>query len=102
MTGIRVLITEDEAIVAKDLQHRLQDMGYEVLGISSRGEDAIVLADKYRPDLCLMDIHLAGEMDGIQAAQEIRTRFAIPVVYLTAYADEPTLHRAKFTEPFGY
>jgi len=85
-----------------DLQGRLNSMGYEVVGHSVSGEDAIVKAETLRPDMVLMDIMLDGQLDGIQAAEVIRARFAIPVIYLTAYADTATLERAKITEPFGY
>ena len=102
MDKVRMLIVEDERIVAMDLQGRLNSMGYEVVGHSVSGEDAIVKAETLRPDMVLMDIMLDGQLDGIQAAEVIRARFAIPVIYLTAYADTATLERAKITEPFGY
>jgi PAS domain S-box-containing protein len=102
MTNAKVLIVEDEAIVAKDLQYRLRKFGYTVPEIASSGEEAINKALKFSPDLVLMDIRLKGKMDGIEAAQEIYKRLNIPVIYLTAYADENTLERAKITEPFGY
>ncbi|NOZ77467.1 MAG: response regulator, partial [Euryarchaeota archaeon] len=98
----RILVVEDQKIVAEDIKEILTQLGYEVVGISSTGEDAIKKADRTRPHLVLMDIRLKGEMDGIEAAKEIRNRFRIPVVYLTAYSDEKTLQRAKVTEPFGY
>ncbi|MGB8645804.1 MAG: PAS domain S-box protein [Anaerolineae bacterium] len=102
MGDTAILIVEDEAIVARDLRQRLRDMGYNVVGIASRGEEAIEKAQTLHPDLTLMDIHLASEMDGIQAATVIRQTCHIPVIFLTAYADEGTLSRAKITEPFGY
>lgn len=98
----RILIVEDERIVAKDLQVRLQSLGYRVAGMASEGQEAIALAAQTRPHLVLMDIRLENGMDGIEAAERIRTELDIPVVFLTAYADEPTLARAKITEPFGY
>ena len=93
---------EDEAIVARDIQQQLEDLGYECVGIAARGDDAVALAGELRPDLVLMDIYLLGDMDGVAAAQEIRRRFALPVVFLTAFAEEDTLGRAARTEPHGY
>jgi PAS domain S-box-containing protein len=98
----RILVVEDEAIVALDVKERLTDMGYEVCGTVERGDQALELAASSRPDLVLMDIRLKGEMDGIAAAEEIRQRWRIPVIYLTAFSEDQTLQRAKFTEPFGY
>ncbi|MBN4003773.1 ATP-binding protein [Nostoc sp. LPT] len=102
MTKAKILVVEDEAIVAKDLQYRLNKFGYTVPAIASSGEEAINIAREISPDLVLMDIKLKGSMDGIQAAEEIYKRLDIPVIYLTAYADENTLERAKITEPFAY
>ncbi len=102
MTKAKILVVEDEAIVAKDLQYRLKKFGYTVPAIASSGEEAINIAIEISPDLVLMDIKLKGSMDGIEAAEEIYKRLDIPVIYLTAYADENTLERAKITEPFGY
>ena len=97
-----ILVVEDERVVALDIRSQLRNLGYDVPTIVSRGEDAVQTATELSPDLVLMDIHLRGEMDGIQAAQHIRTHLDIPVIYLTAYADDDTLQRAKVTEPFGY
>jgi response regulator RpfG family c-di-GMP phosphodiesterase len=102
MSDIRILVVEDESLVAKDIQNMLISLGYEVIDVVSTGEEAIRLAESTSPDLVLLDIVLKGEIDGIVAAEKIWERFAIPVVYLTAYADENTLQRAKVTEPFGY
>jgi CheY-like chemotaxis protein len=102
MTDAKILVVEDENIVALEIKKRLQKLGYIVPGVASTGEDAISKAEGIRPDLVLMDIMLKGEIDGIHAAGEIRKRFNIPVVYLTAYSDEETLQRAKLTEPYGY
>ncbi|OYE06209.1 hybrid sensor histidine kinase/response regulator [Nostoc sp. 'Peltigera membranacea cyanobiont' 232] len=102
MTTAKILVVEDEAIVAKDLQYRLIKFGYTVPVIASSGEEAINKAVEISPDLVLMDIKLKGSMDGIEAAQEIYKYLDIPVIYLTAYADDKTLERAKITEPFGY
>ena len=98
----QILIVEDERIVADDIKMRLQKLGYAVPGIVFSGEEAVKKAGDIRPDLVLMDIVLEGEMDGTKVASIIRSRFNIPVVYLTAYSDEKTLERAKITEPFGY
>lgn len=102
MTESRVWIVEDESIVAMDLKSRLQSRGYEVLGISGSGEDAVEKIRQHKPDIVLMDIVLKGDMDGIAASGIIRKELGIPVVYLTAYADAQTLERAKQTEPYGY
>jgi len=98
----KLLVVEDEGIVAKDIQIRLRNLGYEVAAVASSGEGAIQKAADTHPDLVLMDITLKGEMDGIEAAEEIISRYDIPVVYLTAHTDEKTLQRAKITEPLGY
>ena len=102
MSGTRILVVEDETIVRMDIKHRLGRMGYEVVGDTERGEDAVALAGELVPGLVLMDVMLAGNMDGIQAASEIYETWDSPVIYLTAYADEETLQRAKATHPFGY
>jgi len=102
MKNISVLIVEDENIVAKDIAARVARQGYTVAAVVGTGEEAVQLVETIRPDLILMDIMLKGAMDGIEATQKIRERFDMPVVYLTAYADEKTLQRAKVTEAFGY
>jgi len=102
MAKAQILIVEDDNIVVMELRDRLQSLGYAVSGVASYGEEAIEKTAEMRPDLVLMDIRLKGAVDGIEAAEEIRARFDIPVVYLTAYADEDTLQRAKVTEPYGY
>jgi two-component system cell cycle sensor histidine kinase/response regulator CckA len=98
----RVLVVEDEAIVAMDISARLRVLGYEVVGPASTGAAAVELAEHARPDLVLMDIMLRGGMDGVEAALRIREGCGAPVVYLTAYADDSTLRRAKEAEPLGY
>ena len=98
----RILIVDDEVLIARDIKNQLEALGYEAIGHATRGEEAIVLAAKLRPDLVLMDIQLGGAMDGIAAAQAIRTQLALPVVFLTAFAADDILERAKLTEPFGY
>ena len=102
MTGKSVLVVEDNNITALDIQRRLEKLSYSVPAKARAGEEAIRRVAEVQPDLVLMDIRLCGEMDGVEAANEIRERFDIPVVYLTAYADEKTLERAKITEPSGY
>ncbi|MBE9167283.1 EAL domain-containing protein [Pleurocapsales cyanobacterium LEGE 06147] len=97
-----ILVVEDESIIAQDLQTILEDLGYFVPAIADSGELAIQKTAEINPDLILMDIRLLGEMDGIAAAKQISDRFDIPVVYITAHADEVTLRRAKITEPLGY
>ncbi len=102
MPKIKILVVEDESLVAKDIQNMLRGLGYEVLDVLSTGEEAIAAFGRFDPDLVLMDIVLKGEIDGIAAAEKIWETYGIPVIYLTAYADETTLARAKVTEPFGY
>ena len=102
MNPHRILIVEDEAIVALDIQQRLESFGYVVVGKAATGERAIALTEQQAPDLVLMDIRLQGAMDGITAANAIRQRFYRPVVFLTAHSEAITLERAKLAEPFGY
>ena len=98
----RILVVDDERIVALDIKNTLEQVGYIVTAVASSGEEAIALAGETNPDLVLMDIRLRGELDGIQAAKRIGDLFDTPIVYLTAFADEPTLTRAKATSAFGY
>lgn len=102
MSRAKILIVEDESIIAEDIADSLESIGYTVVGIVASGEEAIVLAGKLQPDLVLMDIMLQGDLDGITAAEQIQSRYQIPAIYLTAYADEKTLQRVKDTNPFGY
>lgn len=102
MANARILIVEDEAIVAADLNAKLNRLGYAVAGTVSKGELAVKMASAERPNLVLMDILLAGDMDGIEAADHIRQECDIPIVFLTAHSDSETLARAKVTAPFGY
>jgi len=102
MVKTKILVVENEAIIANDIQDMLKDMGYDVPAIASSGEEAIKKAEEIKPDLVLMNIGLKWDMDGIGAAAHIHNRFNIPVVYVTAYMDEKMLERAKVTEPFGY
>ncbi|MFH1969891.1 MAG: response regulator [Verrucomicrobiota bacterium] len=102
MANARILIVEDESIVAKDIQNSLTGLGYTVAGVVAFGEEAVERAGALKPDLILMDVMLKGAMDGIEAAERIRREHSVPVVYLTAYTDDDTLQRAKVTEAFGY
>jgi diguanylate cyclase (GGDEF)-like protein/PAS domain S-box-containing protein len=102
MDKIRILIVEDEGLIARDIKDMVRNAGYEVSAVVGTGEDAVEKAETTHPDLILMDIILRGEMDGVEAAEKIRKRFNIPVIYLTAHTDENTLQRAKLTEPLGY
>ena len=102
MNNAKILVVEDEIIVAKSIQKRLESLGYSVPAAVASGEEAIQIAAEVQPDLVLMDIRLKGDMDGIEAAGHIQAGHDIPVVYLTAYADEETLERAKVTDPSGY
>ena len=102
MANTRILIVEDESIVAKDIQTSLTGLGYTVVGIVAFGEEAVERVGELKPDLILMDVMLKGAMDGIEAAERIRREHSVPVVYLTAYTDDDTLRRAKVTEAFGY
>lgn len=98
----RILIVEDEPIIALDLQQRLERMGYSVCAVVGTGEEAVASTASDEVDLVLMDINLAGEMDGVEAADLIRCQRQIPVVFLTASSSSATLERAKLTEPYGY
>jgi CheY-like chemotaxis protein len=97
----QILIAEDDPTIAQDLKYKIENLGYEVVGMTHSGEQAIVLAESLRPDLVLMDIQLAGEMDGIEAAEQIRT-LRVPLVYVSGFCDSPMLERAQQTEPYGY
>lgn len=102
MNKTKVIIVEDESIVAKDIQNILKNLGYIIPAVVSSGDKALDEVEKHQPDLVLMDIMLKGDMSGIQAAEIIRERFDIPVVFLTAYADESTIEKAKSAIPYGY
>jgi PAS domain S-box-containing protein len=101
-SGQRILVVEDEVLVARDIEQQLRQLGYQPVAQTGRGDEAIRLAHELRPDLVLMDIQLAGSLDGISAAQAIREQCGLPVVFLTAFAADDVLARAKLTEPFGY
>lgn len=97
-----ILIVEDENIVRKDIEQTLRALGYSVVGAVNNGEEAVELAGELRPDMVLMDIMLKGEMSGIEAAMLIRDRVGKPVIFLTAYADDETVSKARIAEPYGY
>ena len=101
-SSLRILIVEDETIVALDMRCRLEGFGYQVCGLAATGTAAIQLADEHRPDLVLMDIKLKGEMDGIEAASHIRDIFEVPIVFVTAFTDDETLQRVKHSSSYGY
>ncbi len=102
MSKTSILIVEDEAIVAEDLASQLRRLGYAIAGITALGEEALTLTRERRPRLVLMDIELAGTMDGVEAAERLRQECGVPVIYVTASTDRATLERAKVTEPFGF
>ncbi len=102
MPATRILVVEDQNIIALDLQSRLTGLGYEVPVILAHGEEAVLHCQADLPDLILMDIRLKGQVDGIQAAERIRTFADLPIIYLTAHSDDQTLARAQQTEPHGY
>ncbi len=102
MNKPRILIVEDEVVVAMDLRQQVLTLGYEPVAETRMGEEAILLAGQLQPDLVLMDINLAGEMDGIAAAEVIRSRFSIPVVFLTASTTDSFVSRAKLVAPLGF
>jgi len=98
----RILVVEDEAIVATQIMKKLNRIGYRVVGKVSSGEKAIKEVGNKMPDLVLMDIKLEGTMDGVETAEYLHSKFDIPVVYLTAHSDDKIIDRAKTTEPLGY
>src|SRR5438309_8784018 len=102
MRDTRILIVEDEAIVAEDISESLARLGYRQTTIVDSGKEAVEMAAQIHPGLVLMDIKLKGAMDGIEAAHEIRRRLRVPIIYLSANADPKTVERARMTEPFGY
>ncbi|MCJ7600098.1 MAG: ATP-binding protein [Desulfobulbaceae bacterium] len=102
MVRKKIMLVEDEAVTALDLESNMIKLGYEVPAVVASGEEAVRKAAELHPDLILMDIILVGPMDGIEAADEILKSNAIPIIFLTAYADAETIRRAKATEPFGY
>lgn len=102
MKPFKIIIVEDEAIIGMELEDRLRKMGYDVAGIAVDAESALKKIESDRPDIVMMDIRIKGNMDGIDTSSEIRRRYGIPVIFLTAHADENTIQRAKMTQPYGY
>lgn len=102
MSRQKIMIVEDEAIVAEDIRLHIEDAGYEVVAVVGSGEKALELLQRRLVDLVFMDIMLAGELDGIDVAEKIKQRYRIPVIFLTAYSDQAKLDRARLTEPYGY
>src|SRR5512139_2281228 len=98
----RIMIVEDEGVTAMGIQRSLEEIGYAITSVETTAEGAVKKVSVDKPDLVLMDIALAGEMDGIEAAEQIHAKFNIPVVYITAHSDEKIVQRIKKTEPFGY
>ena len=98
----RILVVEDEAVIALRLQHRLASMGYEVIAVSYSGEDSLEKARNLRPDLVLMDISLPGDIDGIDAARIMKSELDIPIIFLTAYTKDQVVDRTNPAEPCGY
>src|ERR1043165_8561036 len=102
MEKLNIFIVEDESIVAKDIQNSLNKLGYNVIGFANNGKDAIDKITELMPDLILMDIMIKGDLTGIDVSEKIKEKINVPVIFLTAYADEGTLAKAKITEPYGY
>jgi len=102
IAGTRVMVVEDEAVVALHLRRELTKLGYTVAGVATNGEQALKMIDEVFPDVILMDIHIQGELDGIETANRIPRYLHIPVIYLTAYSEDTTLKRAGDTHPYGY
>ena len=102
MAQAKILIVDDEVVVAEDIRRQLRALGYLVVGVVASGDEAVQLAGEHQPDLILMDIKLKGPMDGIDAARTIQSRYGTPVIYLTAFSDEETLERARETLPLAY
>jgi DNA-binding LytR/AlgR family response regulator len=102
MEKLNIFIVEDESIVAKDIQNSLTKLGYNVVGIANNGTDAIERITELVPDLVLMDIMIKGDLTGIDVSEKIKEKISVPIIFLTAYADEGTLAKAKITEPYGY
>jgi len=102
MKRAKILIVEDESIVAKDIQVTLEKLGYDVVGTIAEGEKVLDIVKDKTPDLILMDIMLKGKMTGIDVSIQIHKEISVPIIYMTAYADKDTLSKAKMTQPHGY
>ncbi|WP_406655953.1 response regulator [Methanolobus sp. ZRKC2] len=102
MEDVKILVVEDESIIGLNIKKKLKSFGYTVPAIVATGEEAIKMAEITFPDLILMDVRLKGNMNGVETAEEIRKKFDIPIIYLTAYSDDEVLEKAKKTKPYGY
>lgn len=102
VSPIKILIVEDEMIIAANISLQLTELGYEVTGIIPRGEEALVSIERERPDILLMDISLKGTLDGVETVQIMQNDYDIPVIYLTANADDVNFNRAKSTNPYAF
>lgn len=102
LSETRILVVEDEAIVARDLAQRLEGLGYSVTGTAGTGAEALALAEKTRPNLVFMDITIQGPIDGVETAQRIASRMDVPIIFLTAHTDTGTILRARQARPYGY
>ena len=98
----KIMVVDDEVAIGLQLEDRLSHMGYDVVGRASSGQAAIEMSKRFKPDLILMDIVMTGKLDGIAAAEIIKEELDIPVIFLTAYAEDEFIERAKYVEPFGY
>jgi CheY-like chemotaxis protein len=98
----RILLVEDESVFALSLEETLTRIGYTVVGVAMSGEEALTLTERQQPDVILMDVHLQGDMDGIETAHKVKGMYGIPVIFLTAYSDDETIRRIVLTEPGGY
>jgi len=99
---MKVMVVEDDAIIGMDIEHRVRRLGYEVTGVADNAEEAIELAADTKPDIALMDIRLRGDIDGIDTARMLKERFALPVIFITAYSDLKMRSRALDLNPAGY
>ena len=100
--SVKILIVEDEMVIAANISLQLSEMGYEVVGILPRGEEALIQIKENQPDIVIMDIQLKGELDGIETAHLMQIEYNIPIIYLTANADDANFNRAKETHPYGF
>lgn len=102
MNKIKILLVEDDMIIAADVSMQLQQLGYEVMDILSEGEEVLPLLEQGLPDIIIMDIHLKGQIDGVQTAQMVYDKYQLPIIFLTANSDEHTFNRAKATKPYAF
>ncbi|MCK5148470.1 response regulator [bacterium] len=102
MSQVRILLVEDESIICEDIKKSIDIIGHEVAGVVHSGEEALVFVERKPPELILMDIVLAGRLNGIETAKMIKDRYRLPVVFLTSYSDKITMERARDAYPYGY